>query len=198
MALVASVDYVAKRIYLSAASAAAVDLDTMDVYREVRALRASTLAHRAFKPMIIGGGNIEKIAGYSYTASYVQLLYGCRIVPYNASHYLRVIRDTFTDDGVAGRDCFDRTSLSPSVVVDIDVQVDAVEIRVVQTGGSAGLTVADIVDGMRTDLTPELTMVSKVAKLHAVGATLTVTPTTRTAGDVVQTISTVGEVTTIS
>ena len=86
--------------------------------------------------MIVAGGNIEKISGYSYTASYVQLLYGCRIVPYNASHHLRVVRDTFTDDGFAGRDCFDRTSLSANVEVDIDVQVDAIEIREVIVGGT--------------------------------------------------------------
>ena len=136
MPVVASVDYATKRIYLSADTVDA-DLDTLDVYREVRALRRTTEAHRQYKPMVVAGGNIEKIAGLTYTPAYVQLLYGCRIVPYNTSHSIRLTRDTFTDDGEAGRDCFDRTPLSASVAVDIDVDVQEVEIRVVTTGGSA-------------------------------------------------------------
>lgn len=136
MSLVASVNYVTRRIYLSADSVG-VDLDTLDVYREVRALRRTTEAHRAYKPIIEAGGNIPKITGVSFTPAYARLLYGCRIIPYNASHAIRLVRDTFTDDGFAGRDCFDRTPLSPGVVVDIDVDIKEVEIRIVSTGGSS-------------------------------------------------------------
>jgi len=136
MPVVASVDYAAKRIYLSADTVDA-NLDTLAVYREVRALRRTTEAHRQYKPMVVAGGNIPKITGLTYTPAYVQLLSGCRIVPFNTSHRIRLTRDTFTDDGEAGRDCFDRTSLSASVDVDIDVDVQEVEIRVVTTGGSA-------------------------------------------------------------
>lgn len=137
MALVASVDYPGRRIYLSAQTIDA-DLDTLDVYREVRGLRRTTEAHRRFLPMIVGGGNITKIPGISATAAYVQLLYGCRIVPFDATHRLRLIRDTFTDDGLAGADCFDRTPLSPAVQVDIDVEFPAIEIRTIDstTGGA--------------------------------------------------------------
>lgn len=135
MPLVASVDYPGKRIYLSAETMNA-DFDTLDVYREVRALRRTTPDHRKFRPIIAAGGNIEKIAGQAYTPAYVQLLYGCRIVPYNTNHALKVVRDTFTDDGVAGRDCFDRSVLSPGVVVNIDVDFPAVEIRTVPTSGN--------------------------------------------------------------
>jgi len=136
MPLVASVDYQTKRIYLDI-DTVDTTIDTLDIYREVRALRRTTEAHRAFLPMIVAGGNIEKIAGSNYTASYVQLLHGCRIVPYNTSHALKVIRDTFTDDGFAGRDCFDRLPLSETTHVDIDFEISQVEIRVVTTGGSA-------------------------------------------------------------
>ena len=135
MSTVSSVDYINRRIYLSAATMN-TDLDTLDVYRDARALRRTTEAHRRHKPMIIQGGNIEKIPGVSSTPSYVQVLYGCRLVPYNSSHKLRLIRDTFSDDGVAGRDCFDRSSLSPGVVVDIDVEVEKVEVRPVATSGN--------------------------------------------------------------
>lgn len=136
MPVVASIDYTARLIYLSIETVDA-DLDTLDVYREVRARRRTTEGDRRWRPMIIAGGNIEKIPGQTYTAPYVQLLYGCRIVPYDSSHRIRLIRDTFTDDGFSGRDCFDRGPLSPGVEVDVDVQVDAVEVREVVTGGAA-------------------------------------------------------------
>jgi hypothetical protein len=142
MSTVASVDYIGRRIYLSALTMN-TDLDTLDVYRDARALRRTTEAHRRHKPMIVQGGNVQKIAGVSATPSYVQVLYGCRIIPYNSSHKLRLIRDTFSDDGVAGRDCFDRSSLSTGVVVDIDVEVDKVEVRTVATSGNQ-YTLAEI------------------------------------------------------
>lgn len=146
MALVASVDYPNKRIYLSAATAD-TDLDTLDVYREVRALRRTTVAHRSFRPMIVAGGNIEKIVSVSYTPAYVQLLYGCRIVPFNASHSLRLVRDTFTDDGMSGRDCFDRTPLGATVEVNIDVDFPEIEIRTVAVSGNT-YSLADIADAV--------------------------------------------------
>lgn len=142
MALVSSVDYPNKRIYLSALTADA-DLDTLAVYREVRALRQTTPAHQQFRPIITAGGNIPKITGVSYTPAYAQLLYGCRLVPFNGSHSLRLVRDTFTDDGFAGRDCFDRTLLSPMVEVNIDVDFPEVEIRTVATSGNT-YTLAEI------------------------------------------------------
>lgn len=142
MGTVASVDYIAKRIYLSAETVG-VPLDTMDVYRDVRALRRLTEAHRKFKPMIVGGGNIQKTAT-TYTQPYVVLLYGCYIVPYNAAQSLLVIRDTFADDGRAGVACFDRSTVPAEV--DIDIQVAPVEVREVSVGGGggSGLTAAQV------------------------------------------------------
>lgn len=134
MPLVASVDYQNRLIYLSADSVNAV-LDTLDVYREVRALRRSNEAHRRFLPIIVAGGNIEKIPGVSYTAPYVQLLYGARLVPYSSlSHTITLVRDTFTDDAFQGAGCFNRSILDPGVEVDIIVDVPAVEVRVVNSG----------------------------------------------------------------
>lgn len=209
MPLVASVDYAARRIYLSADTMDA-DLDTLGVYREVRALRRTTEAHRKYKPMVQAGGNIEKIAGSTYTPAYVRLLYGCRIVPYNVSNRIRLTRDTFTDDGLAGRDCFDRASLSPTVEVDIDVDIQEVEIRVINVGGVnvitgdiatvlAAIPAADeVATATRSELAPELTRITKVAKIHGVDVPLVVTPTSRTAGDLAQTVTTVGDTTTLS
>lgn len=126
--LVEHVDYVNRRIYLSEYTVNN-DVDTLEIYKEVRAQRVLNDEHRSFKPMIIGGGNITKITGRTFTPAYVQLLHGCRLVPYDLSHLLRVTRDTFTDDGLAGRDCFDRSSLSAGIAVDIDIDFPEIEIR---------------------------------------------------------------------
>lgn len=139
MPLVAAVDYTAKRIYLSAESVG-VSLDTLDVYREVRALRRTAEAHRAHRPMIIGGGGVRKTAA-TFTQQYVQLLYGCRIVPYDAPQVLTLVRETFTDDDLVGAACFDRSGLTS--IVNIDVQVSPVEVREVATGGGS-LTAAQV------------------------------------------------------
>jgi len=141
------VDYSARRIYLSAATRD-TRLDLMAVGQEVRALRAATPDHQRFRPLLVLGGNVAKITGQTATARYIQFLDGCRVVPFNATHRLIVTTDAFTDQGTAKADCFDRTPLTPGVVVDIDFEVDAVEIRYVTTSGSASPTVAQIVAGV--------------------------------------------------
>ncbi len=146
MTLVAFVDYPNKRIYLHA-DTVGTNLDTVEVYKEVRSLRRTTDEHQKFKPMMVASGNVEKIAGQSYTAISVQLLYGCRLVPHDASQKLRLIRDTFTDDGYAGRDCFDRTSLSTNTRVDIDVDFPEIEIRVASASGGDANAIAAAVWG---------------------------------------------------
>lgn len=146
---VASIDYATKRIYLDATTVDA-DLDTLDVYRAVRALRRTTEAHRKYKPLIVAGGRVQKTST-TFTAPYVQLLYGCRIVPYNTSHKIKLVRETFTDDNFSGRDCFDRTPLSPSVDVDVDVQVDKVEVVQVATSGNE-YTLVQISDAVKARL----------------------------------------------
>ena len=197
MALVSSVDYAARRIYLSAATAVSgALLDTLDVYREALALRKYTPAQRRYLPIISAAGNAPKITGLTYTAAAARLLRGCRIVPYNGSHTITVVRDTYTDDGFANADCFDLSPLSVGVEINIVVDFDANEIREVATG--AGPSAADIAAATRADISAELALITNLAKLHALGATLTVTPTSRTAGDLVQTISTVGDATVIS
>lgn len=137
MPVVQSVDYLTRRIYLGAMSVG-VPLDLLDVYREVRALRATTPAHRKHPPMVVAGGNIRKTAT-TYTQPYVQLLYGCHIVPFNVPQTLVVVREVFGDDGRSGVACFDRSAMTG--IVDIDMQVSPVEVREVNTSGAAaGLT----------------------------------------------------------
>ncbi len=147
MPKVSSVDYVNKRIYLSSETVALDSLDTLDVYKEVRGLRRTNTDHRKFNRMIVAGELFEKTTG-NFTQSYVRLLNGCRIVPFDTSHDIKLIRETFTDDNFSGRDCFDRSSLSPTTAVDIDVDIKEVEIRLIPTGSA--------------DLTPVLDAISTV------------------------------------
>jgi hypothetical protein len=180
MPFVQSVDYANRRIYLSVETVSLPSLDTMDVYREVRSLRRTTESHRKFRSMIVAGGNIQKTAT-TFTASYVQLLNGCRIVPFDVLHRLVVSRDTFSDDGASGVECFDRAAVVENV--DIDYQVAAVEIRTVATGGG---------------LSPEQS--AKIAEIHRrlgldAAAPLTTTPTSIIAGDLDLVITGDGETT---
>ena len=140
MSTVASVDYATKRIYLSAATVGAT-LDLTQVYRDTRALRAATPLHQKYKPFLVAGGNLQKTAT-TFTQPYVQLLYGGYIVPYNAAQILVIVREVFSDDGRSGVACFDRATLTH--LVDIDMQVAPVEVRLVNTGGSTGPTTAEI------------------------------------------------------
>lgn len=139
MATVRLVDYEAKRIYLSV-DTLGVPLDLLDVYRDVRALRASTPEHRAFRPLLVAGGNVQKTPT-TFTQPYVQLLRGAAIVPFPAAQQLRVVREVFGDDGRYGVECFDRSTVSGMVDIDIDMQISPVEVRIVNTAGAvAGLT----------------------------------------------------------
>lgn len=57
---------------------------------------------------------------------------------------------------------------------------------------------ADIAAAVRSELAAELLQLTKVSKIHGVGVPLVVNPSQRTAGDLVQTITTVGDTTTVS
>lgn len=188
MALVSSVDYVLKRIYLSSETVD-TELDTLLVYKEVRALRRLNEDHRKFYPIIIGGGNVTKIPNVSATPAYVQLLHGCRIVPFKTmSHSLKLIRDTFTDDFKAGIECFDRTEVSETVAVDIDVDFPEIEIKYLAGGASALTNEQD-------------TMLRELYRLGGLDPTkpLVVTDSARTAGaEISQTIVTNPTTTTVT
>ena len=157
MPLVLSVDYPYKRIYLSSQTPN-TSLDTLEVYKEVRSLRRTVESHRNYKPIITAGGNIAKLPG-SYTAAFVILDAGCYIVPYDSPSSLKLVRDTFTKDGRAGRDCFDRTNISSNV--DIDIDFPEIEIREISTGSGVG-TVEEIRDAVWNTPISNLTIVGSV------------------------------------
>ena len=85
-----------------------------------------------------------------------------------------------------------------TVLAGVQYGPTGVEYTGLLTVGSTGPTAAEIAATVRADLAAELLQLTKVAKLHGVGVDLVVTPTTRTAGTVVQTITTAGEAVTVS
>jgi len=132
MPLVDSVDYPGKRIYLGSGSVG-FDVSTIDVYREVRALRASTPNHRLFRPLLVAQGN--EPAGESFTPRRAVLAEGARIVPYGGvSHELKIVTELISEDGLAGVALFDRGAIP--VAVDITYTPPQVEIVTVNTGGT--------------------------------------------------------------
>lgn len=141
----------------------------------------------------IDPGNIRN------NSSVVSLYFDC------SSGFVRQTDDIriFRSDGL-------RPALDPVTAAGGGIEINwKVPVNVVSTGGSA-LTptesaqlmalpaAATNASAVRTELTTELTRVTKLAALSGIDATLVVTPTTRTAGSVIQTIDTVGDTTTVA
>lgn len=146
MPVIDSVDYVNKKVYLSV-DTVGVSLDTLDVYREVRSLRVTTEEHRKYDFFMVAGGNIQKQVGV-FTQPYVQILFGWEIIPYDQAQTLTLVRDTFSDDGRAGAQCFNTSGFSS--VVNIVESIDKVEVREVQ-GSVAASQIAEAVWSMDVD-----------------------------------------------
>lgn len=70
----------------------------------------------------------------------------------------------------------------------------------VNTGGSTGPSVAEIAAAVRGELAPELDRVMDLGKIHGLqpGAPLVITPNSRAAADVMQTLVTAGETVTVT
>lgn len=70
----------------------------------------------------------------------------------------------------------------------------------VNSAASGGVDYGALADAVRTELGVELARIIELSKIHGLvmGADLVVTPTSRTAGDVVQAIATAGDTTTVS
>jgi hypothetical protein len=89
-------------------------------------------------------------------------------------------------------------TIVPVAGVFVDRTKSAAFATVAGTGGSTGPTAAEIAAQVRTELAAELAQLTKVSKIHGVGVPLVVTATSRVAGDLSQTISTVSGTTTVS
>lgn len=140
MALVVAVDYPNKRITLGPDSVG-VSVNVIDIYTEMRERRRLNADQdRQFFPMIFAQGN--EAAGPSNTPRRVVLVQDVRIIPHDATHILRIepVPLVSIDEGLAGVDLFDRSSLTPANDVDIDYQPVQVEII---NQGTSGLTATE-------------------------------------------------------
>lgn len=128
MPLIDHIDGPNRRIYLHADSVG-VQIHPMDIYREMRALRASDESLRNFEVFMKAAGNIPK-GGGKFTERYVVCVAGTRIVPFDTSHDPEIVGVIISDDGLEGRNLFDRSSLSPTSIVNIDYVPPQVEVIV--------------------------------------------------------------------
>lgn len=84
-------------------------------------------------------------------------------------------------------------------IIDTGVQVERKTSAAYTTTaiGGSGPSASDVASAVRTELAAELARITKLAALSAIDETLVVTPTSRTAGALVQTITTNGDTTTV-
>jgi len=134
MALIDYIDGVNRRIYLSVATVGAT-INPIDIYKEMRILRASIDALRHFDLFMKASGNVPKGSG-KFTERYVTLLQGARIVPFDTDHVLTINGTLITDDGFEGIFAFDKLPLSVGTSVDIAYVPPQVEIITIATGSA--------------------------------------------------------------
>lgn len=142
MAIISSIDPINRRIYLSS-DTVGVDFHPMDMYKEMRTLRATNESLRPYDVFLRAFGNVAK-GGGKFTERYVRCEGGTRIVPFDTDQDLTVIGTVITDDGQEGVACFDRLPLSASTNVNINYIPPQVEVIEVNTG--SGVSPQDIID----------------------------------------------------
>ena len=145
MGVIDHIDGESRRIYLSI-DTVNNDVHPIEIYKEMRALRAQDEELRKYDVFLTAYGNIPKGGGKA-TERYVQCNDGTRIIPYDTNHILTITGTLITDDGQEGVACIDRSTLSITSIVDINYVPPQVEvITVISTGGLTTQNMDDIRD----------------------------------------------------
>ncbi len=134
MALISSIDGANRKIYLSSNTVDA-SIHPIDIYKEMRTLRANNEELRKFDLFMRADGNVPKSSS-TFTERYVILLEGTLIVPYDTTHTLTITGTIITDDGKEGVYCFDRSGLSSQV----DINYIPPQVEVIVIHGGSGLS----------------------------------------------------------
>jgi hypothetical protein len=150
MPLIDYIDGPNRDVYLSADTVGAT-IFPMDIYKEMRTLRAGDESLRRFYLFMSAFGNVSKGGGKA-TERFVQLNRGARLVPYDISHELTVSGTIITDDGQEGVACFDRTPLTSTTVVDINYIPPQVEIIKISGGSGLDATQDSILTSMNNKI----------------------------------------------
>lgn len=156
MTVIASIDGPARRVYLHVDTVGA-SFNPMDIYVEMRALRRTDETLRNYDLFMKAAGNESKGSG-KFTERYVILLQGTRIIPYDTSHELTITGTIITDAGTEGIAVFDRSTLSPTTIVDINYVPPQVEVITVSTG--SGLSPAQ--DTLLTQLGIDVSFIKSI------------------------------------
>ena len=133
--MIESIDGENRLIYLDDSTVNA-SIHPIDIYKEMRTMRATDESLRKYDVFLKAYGNVPKGSGKA-TERYVQTINGTTIVPYDVSQVLTVVGTIITDDGNEGVYCFNRSGLSASVEVDINYVPPQIEVITVTVGGSA-------------------------------------------------------------
>lgn len=143
MTQIASEDYATGRIFLHI-DTVTQGFDPAEMQKEHRARRRLDVNdERKFDPMVSFSGNESK-GGGKFTARLTKLAPGVRIVPYDTgagqSYNLDILNEVVNiSDGIADRDCFDRSSVLAKV--NIDPTYSPTEVVTINTG--SGVTEQD-------------------------------------------------------
>ena len=134
----------------------------------------------------------DDLGGGLLIPPYYFLENGWRVRPMESNHNLTITGNLFVQGGGVPV-----VSTLGTFQVNVNYTVP-VQAQGISTSGSSGPTAAEIAAQVRVELAAELAQLTKVSKIHGIGTSLVVTPTSRVAGDVSQTVSTVGDTTTVS
>jgi len=126
--MIANIDGVNRYIYLDDSTVDAT-IQPIDIYREVRSLRANDESLRNYDMFLtMRGGEKKDPDGITRTERYLVLLDGTQIIPYDTSHKLTIDGTIISDTGLEGPQCFNRIYLSDDVEVDINYTPKQVEV----------------------------------------------------------------------
>jgi hypothetical protein len=178
-------DAATKRIILDSASVTASELFSR--WEDWMLLSDNSKYLPAFRH---AGG--DDLGGGLSIPNYLFLANGWRVRPMESSHNLTITGNLFVDGGGVPV-----VSTLGTFQVNVNYTVP-VQAQGISTSGGSGPTAAEIAAQVRIELATELAQLTKVSKIHGVGVSLVVTPTSRTAGDIAQTVTTVGDTTTVS
>ncbi len=160
MAVVDHVDGPNRLIYLHA-DTANTSIEPVDIYKEVRALRANDESLRYFDAFLSGHGHEDK-GGGDFTDPYVKVLLGTKIIPSDVTGFLTITGMLLSDVGTSGIDCFDTSSLSNNVVINYMPDYDSKSAAMTYSVSLAGKIHLDVEYG--NDASENLGILSKPVK----------------------------------
>ena len=143
MTQISAVDWPGKRMFLHT-DTVTLGFDAIEAGFEVKELiAANSGTSQGFKMPILMEGLLPKDnIGERFTPRYALLLSGWRFVPYGSvGHVLLLNAEIISEDGISDHETFDRSTLPPTIWVDIVPDYDQVEV-IIKTVGTGPLTPA--------------------------------------------------------